>query len=395
MTALRWRSARLALGTASALGLSRFAYGLVLPAMADDLEWSLARAGLMTTVNGLGYLIGAMLTGAVARRVGVAVTFRLGMVLCAVGLATTAASSSYPAMLGGRLAAGFGGAFVFIAGAVMAPTAVYFAGAGLGIVLSSVAIPPLVDQHPGQWPLAWIGLAAAAGLATVVSWPAARSSTVDTSTRRGARVCLLWPIAVAYMLFAAGYIAYITFLSAYLVERHASTTQATLTWAVLGSAVMAAPALWERAIGQRPQQVLALLLGAIAGAASLALLWPNPPTVVISALAYGGTFMAVPAAVTALVRVSTPSERLTETLAAFTVVFAIGQTAGPWLAGLLADLTGPGAALGWTAALCGAGALLAVAAVPYRPSGHRASPRVEARKRSDAGVAGEGVSPGS
>ena len=35
--------ARLALGTASALGLARFAYGLLVPAMRTDLHWSLAR----------------------------------------------------------------------------------------------------------------------------------------------------------------------------------------------------------------------------------------------------------------------------------------------------------------------------------------------------------------
>lgn len=46
-------------------------------------------------------------------------------------------------------------------------------------------------------------------------------------------------------------------------------------------------------------------------------------------------------------------------MSAFTVIFAVGQMAGPWLAGVLADHTGAGAALGWTAALCGAGAVLA------------------------------------
>lgn len=70
----RWRSARLALGTATALGLARFAYGLLVPAMRGDLGWSLARAGVPTTANGLGYLAGALLaaatrlTGAVAAR---------------------------------------------------------------------------------------------------------------------------------------------------------------------------------------------------------------------------------------------------------------------------------------------------------------------------------------
>ncbi len=96
MTGSRWRSARLALGTASALGLGRFAYGLVLPAMTEQLRWDLARAGAMTTANGLGYLTGAVVTAALARRLGVAATFRLGMVLCPVALAATAASTHHP-----------------------------------------------------------------------------------------------------------------------------------------------------------------------------------------------------------------------------------------------------------------------------------------------------------
>jgi predicted MFS family arabinose efflux permease len=374
VTAPGWRSARLALGTASALGLGRFSYGLLLPAMAEQLRWDLARAGTMTTANGLGYLTGAMLTAALARRLGITATFRLGMVLCAVALAGTAASASYPALLAGRALAGFAGALVFIAGAVMAPTAVYFAGTGLGIVLSGAAIPPLLDQHPERWPLAWAGLAVAAGLAAATTWTAARPTVTTPAGPPAIPVRLLWPVAVAYLLFAAGYIAYITFLSAYLTDRHASTTQTTLTWTLLGLAVMAAPALWQRAILNWPGgQVLAVLLGIIGGAAALALLKPIPAIVIVSALAYGATFMAVPATITALVRAATPAKKLTGRLAAFTVIFAVGQMVGPWLAGALADRTTPGAALGWTAALCGAGAVLAAIAVTSTP---RTSPTV-------------------
>lgn len=370
MTASGWRSARLALGTASALGLGRFAYGLVLPAMAEQLRWDLARAGAMTTANGLGYLAGAVVTAALARWLGVATTFRLGMVLCAVALAATAASTHYAALLTGRALAGFAGALVFIAGAILAPSAVYFAGTGLGIALGGAAIPPLVNQHPQRWPLAWVGLAVAAGLAAAVSWTAARPTTTAIGGGRATTVRRLWPVAVVYLLFAAGYIAYITFLSAYLVDRHASTAQTTLTWVLLGLAVMAAPSLWQRPIGHWPGGwILAVLLGVIACAAVLVLLEPHPAMVIVSALAYGATFMIVPAAVTALVRRATPSESLTGVLSAFTVIFAVGQMAGPWLAGALADRTSAGATLGWTAALCGAGAILAGTSVtPTIPS---------------------------
>ena len=59
------RALLLSLGTASALGFGRFAYGLLLPAMRDDLGWSLTEAGAMNTANGLGYLVGAMAAAAV------------------------------------------------------------------------------------------------------------------------------------------------------------------------------------------------------------------------------------------------------------------------------------------------------------------------------------------
>ena len=52
----------LALGSAIALGLARFSYGLLLPIMREDLVWSYLVAGTMNTANALGYLIGALLS---------------------------------------------------------------------------------------------------------------------------------------------------------------------------------------------------------------------------------------------------------------------------------------------------------------------------------------------
>jgi hypothetical protein len=59
----RWRAVRLAMGTAAALGLARFAYGLLVPSMRAELGWTLAQAGAQTTANGLGYLAGQARVG--------------------------------------------------------------------------------------------------------------------------------------------------------------------------------------------------------------------------------------------------------------------------------------------------------------------------------------------
>jgi predicted MFS family arabinose efflux permease len=415
--AWRWQSARLALGTASALGFARFAYGLLVPAMRSELHWSLARAGAVTTANSLGYLLGAVATAAVARRLGEAGTFRLGMVLTAAAIgATETTGGSYLPLLLTRVAAGVAGAFVFISGGVIAsraaararhaaPLAVYYSGAGLGIAFSGVVIPPLLGDHPGRWPLAWGVLAAAAAVATVVSWTATREGAdggagagpdggagaapdggagaadegKDTAARAGPdggasaapdggtggsvhvrSIARLWRVALVYLLFATGYIAYITFLSAYLVAREASVVEVALTWAVLGLGAIAAPALWSRPISAWGTTALAALLGILALAAALPLVSTAPAAVVGSAVGYGATFLGVPAAITSAIRRAMPPDDWTGALAAFTVVFAAGQTAGPYLAGALADRYGTGATLAWTAALCAAGALLSI-----------------------------------
>jgi predicted MFS family arabinose efflux permease len=389
-----WRPVRLALGTAAALGLSRFAYGLFVPAMRADLGWSLARAGTLTTANSLGYLVGAVAAGPVARRVNETATFRLGMVLTAVTLAATAATGSYPVLLLTRAAAGVSGALVFIAGGVIAsraaasrgsalPVTIYFSGAGLGIALSGTVIPPLLSHHPGRWPVAWVGLAVAAGLAAVFSWTAAADGGKTTASPDGSgveaggggveveknggvavplidwrSVARLWRVSVAYLLFAAGYIAYITFLSAYLTAHHASVAQVAVTWALLGVAAVVEPAVWSRPLNGWPDaRALAAALAGISAAAAVAIASAAPAVVILSAIGYGISFLVVPATITRLVHAAVPRPYWTAALAAFTVVFAVGQMAGPYLAGVLADSYGAGATLVWTAVLCAAGSV--------------------------------------
>ena len=59
----------LSVGAAVSLGITRFAYGLLLPPMRADLGWSYALAGAMNTSNAAGYLLGALLTPWLLRRV--------------------------------------------------------------------------------------------------------------------------------------------------------------------------------------------------------------------------------------------------------------------------------------------------------------------------------------
>ncbi|CAL9543072.1 hypothetical protein SUDANB95_04237 [Actinosynnema sp. ALI-1.44] len=350
---------RLSLGTASALGFARFAYGLVLPGMRADLGWTLAEAGAMSTANGLGYLVGALATAPLVRRLGTTAAFRWGMAVTALTLAGTAVSADFTVLLVLRAASGVSGAVVFVTGGVIAARAnaltAYFAGAGLGIVASGATIPAL----GGHWRVVWLGMGLAAALATAISWTAARTEDAPGNAKGKADLRALAPVAVAYALFAVGYITYITFLSAHLADRGTPVVGVALTWTVLGLAVVCAPVLWDRPLRTWPGgRALAAVLALLGASAVLALVG----AVVPSAVLYGLTFMCVPAAVTVLIKARAADP--TATLAAFTTVFAAGQTVGPWLAGLVADRTSTDAALVWTAVLCWAGAVVALAVRP-------------------------------
>lgn len=355
---------RLALGSAVALGLARFAYGLVVPAMRDQLGWSLADAGLQTTANGVGYLVGALIVAMVVRRLGTARSFQVGMVVSTLSLAATAATSSQLLQLLLRATAGWAGALVFVAGTVLAARladrsalTVYFGGAGLGVALSGLVLPLLLDGNSQRWPIAWLFLAAGSLAATVISWSAVTAvpPTPDTKARLGR----LWPVGIAYVLFGAGYIVYITFLTTYLKAERSTAVEVAATWTLIGAAAVGAPILWNRPLTTwRNARAMATLLALQVVAAVLPLI--SRTTVLISAAIVGLTFLNVPASVAALVRRSVPQPEWTATIGALTVLFAAGQTVGPWPAGFLADHFGPAAALGWTAVLCTAGALVAI-----------------------------------
>ena len=57
-----WLAVALSMGAAISLGITRFAYALLLPPMREDLGWSYTLAGGMNTINALGYLLGALAT---------------------------------------------------------------------------------------------------------------------------------------------------------------------------------------------------------------------------------------------------------------------------------------------------------------------------------------------
>lgn len=351
--------AGLAIGPGVANGIGRFAYGLVLPAMRADLGWTYTEAGSINTANAAGYLIGALLALQIITRVGAPRLFVGGMVLTAVALILSGLTRDFWALSLWRIVAGIGGAPVFIAGGAMASQlfrndphrnalaiAVYFGGGGLGLLVSGLMVPILLERWgDAAWPHTWLALGIVAALAVVPCALAAQAIGPGPRMAAGSRpvplpALRMAPLLAGYFLFGVGYVVYMTFLVAWMRAEGAGTLLVSATWALLGLAVMASPFPW-RGVVARSAGGAALALATLATAigALLPLVDAGPAGVLLSAAVFGISFFIAPTAVTSFARKNLAEAQWGAAVALFTVLFALGQMIGPVAAGYIADLT--------------------------------------------------------
>lgn len=356
----RWQGLAAALGLALAplvaLGFSRFAYALLLPPMQNEFAWSFLKAGALNTSNAFGYLAGALLAAWIGRRWGMLQTFTWAMILSALALMATAWPSSFTLLLAVRACGGVATAVAFVLGTSLAAGAmpgraatalsIYFAGSGLGIVLAGSLIP--LAQTTGDaldWRQAWLLMGLVSLLASAMAWAAARVSTRTSGSAAAAPALPVWvklrPSLIANLFYGAGYVGYMTFMIALLKRLGFGATLTMVFFALIGGASMLASPLWGRLLGRlKTGHGFALVCVLVAIGTMPALIWAESSAVIASALIFGASFMAGPAAVSVAAQRLLPASSLTWGLALLTAAFSLGQSVGPLLGGWLSDLTG-------------------------------------------------------
>lgn len=381
---------RLSLGSAIALGFVRFSYALLLPAMKADLGWSFAQAGAMNTANAVGYLIGAAIFPLLARRQAPSTLFAIGAYVTIVLMAMCGLVADTSVLLTQRLAAGVGSALVFISGGVLAARlatlapqrgglilGLYYGGTGYGIVVSSLLVPAVARTAPHGWQPAWLALAGACVVCTLIARGAARHIDAVCANVVGARAAkprraVAWRrigFALAgYGLFGVGYIGYMTFIVALLRNEGLSQRAVCVFYIALGVATIGSARLWSGFLDRmRGGMALATFNALLALATLMPAVVAHPFAAAISGVIFGATFLSAVASTTAFVRHNFPAEEWTRSISAFTIVFALGQIAGPVMIGWVSDTTSLTRGLGYSSAVLLVGALLAAAQRPLSP----------------------------
>jgi MFS family permease len=229
-----------------AMGIGRFAYTPVLPAMLERFDFSNSVAGGLASSNYLGHLVGAVLAAFVPAVRARDVLLRTSLWTVAAATVCMGLTTDYSAWIALRFVAGLAGAGAFVlTSAVMLEglsrrghlrlSGLFYSGPGIGIATSGLlvlSLNRLLAGEPAAWRAEWVLLGV---LAFVLVFPCAawlpigkaacqstghtRDSLVPKKETRGSTdraavgaTFALALLSLAYFLEGVGYIVTGTFL---------------------------------------------------------------------------------------------------------------------------------------------------------------------------------------
>jgi len=358
-------------GILATIGLARFAYVPLFPAMVAAGWVDGGGAGLLGAGNFAGYLVGVLLGRRLAERVGVGRVLDAGMGLAAVAFVACAWPGGLAWLLAWRGLAGVAGGFVMaLAGpAVQASVApdrrgaaggIVMAGAGSGIIAAGLLVPALLAAGLQA---AWLGLAMAVALVWAVArraWPdppALPSSSTEEPVPRAGR------LIGAYVLSAAGMVAPMVYLADLAVRGRGLPIEAgALAWMAFGAGAIAGTVTGGRVAGRigglrALPWWMAVQVTALAG-----MLVPWWPALFLAAPLGGFAGIGVTAVVLAAAR-EVAGERAGVVWVRATAGYAVAQAATGFALAALFGATGESHAAVFGAGLVLSAGALAAAAV--------------------------------
>ncbi len=324
---------------AVAMGIGRFAFTPLLPMMQSDVGLTLTEGGWLASANYLGYLAGAL--SAIRLPLSSSTTIRVGLLLISVSTLAMGLYQSFAYWFVLRVVAGVASAWllVFVSAWALARASMrggVYAGVGVGIAVAGAVCLELMTWHASS-ATAWITLGIVSFAATACLW-----RVFETGANAAAQAAPIrfdshdWPLVLCYGAFGFGYIIPATFLPAMGKMVIVEPNLFGWVWPVFGIAAAASTLVSGVFSNQRKVWIVASLL--MAAGVVLPLILSGMLGILLSALLVGGTFMVITMAGMQEAR-RVAAERARPLMAAMTSAFALGQIAGPLVAGYTHSLT--------------------------------------------------------
>jgi predicted MFS family arabinose efflux permease len=282
----------------STIGLARFGYVPLFPALVAGGWVDGGQAGVLGATTLAGHLVGALAAPAASARLGVRRALDLGMAFATISLLACALPFGFFWLLLWRGIAGIaGGLAISLAGpAVQAVTpegrrgqagGIVIAGVGAGIILVSIVVPLLLSAGVTA---TWLGsglLAAALWAFAHPSWPDPPSLPDAAGASPAAPGGFAGTLILAYGFSAAGMAAPMVYLADLAVRGHGMALSAGgLVWALFGVGAALGTMTGGRAVDRLGRWAMALWMGVQVAGLGFALV-PHPAAVLPAALLSG------------------------------------------------------------------------------------------------------------
>jgi predicted MFS family arabinose efflux permease len=341
------------------LGLARFAYTPLIPALIAAKWFSPADAVYLGAANLAGYLAGALVARELGARAGAVRALRAMMALASLCCFACSMPVSFVWFFGWRFLAGVsGGVIMVLAASTILPHiapgkrgvvgGVIFAGVGLGVAVSGTLVPLLLQQGLRQ---SWYGLGVLSALLTLMSWkawpadePAAALASVGHAPPRGRRLTIVRTLSAEYGLNALALVPHMVFLVDFVARGLGQGISAgSQYWVFYGIGATVGPLLTghlaDRA-GFGPALRVSFLIEAIA--VLLPALSSAPIAMISSAVVVGGYTPGIVPLVLGRIHEVLPHDNSSQRAAwaQATTTFALFQAAGAYGLSYLFERTG-------------------------------------------------------
>lgn len=367
--------ALIVLAVFGALGVGRFGYTSILPAMQEGLRLTNTQTGTLQSWNLFGYLLTAAVAGLLAARYGPRVVISCALFTSAVGLLLTGLVPTFEGACLGRFLAGVGGAggnvpamglvsawFGARRRGIAAGAAV--SGSSLGLIVTGPLIPVILARYGADgWRMAWYACAGMAlGVCLLCGWllrnrPEERGMAPLGETEeerrdraagaRGPAVAwaavwrsrVLWHLAAIYFAFGFSYVIYATFFIRYLVgERGFTAGTAGVLWLEIGVVSVISGFIWGGLSDRWGRRAALVGVFLAQGAAFLVFGMTRAwPLLYLSAALFAITAWSVPALMAASAGDIFGARLAPAAIGLMTLVMSVGQVIGPYAAGRIAD----------------------------------------------------------
>jgi predicted MFS family arabinose efflux permease len=303
-----WRATlSAASATLVGVGLARFAYTPLLPAIIDARWFSASQAAYLGAANLAGYLLGVMGAGRLARHAPIRTVLRTAMSLTTLAILACAWRAGFAWFFLWRLVSGVGGGviMIFAAPAVLplvsaarrgAVGGLIFMGIGVGVAAASTLVPFLLRQGLTQ---AWLGIGTACLILTAVAWGGwpdpPTAGPQGEAPRRARSSPALRGLYLEYGLNAFGLVPHMIFLVVFIARGLGQGVDAGASyWVVFGLGAIVGPLLSGRLADRLGfRTALRLAFGLQTAAVLAPALDHSAPTLIVSSLVMGATVSGV------------------------------------------------------------------------------------------------------